>query len=136
MDNSLILILMQRVLFVVYEAPRAISIWFVAWGVRSWLHADLELSRTEKKIRWLVVGVGAASGLIPGAGFTYVRLVFGLVGVAFLAWPNLAHHLTERFGPARTTNAGKADIQSGCRPGGESGNSASASIHEDRDSIR
>jgi len=29
---------------------------------------------------------------LPGPNFAAVRIVAGISGIAFLAWPNLAHH--------------------------------------------
>jgi len=70
----------------------ALSIWFISWAVRRRYQLDYELRRCEQTLRWLVVGVAFALALVPGATFSIGRVTAGILGVAFLAWPNLAHH--------------------------------------------
>jgi hypothetical protein len=76
----------------------AIGIWSAAWGFRYWSGVDDPLDRIEKRIRWTVVGISFL--LIQGRPGMF-RLAFGLMGVAFLAWPNCAYRLgglLRRFG--------------------------------------
>jgi hypothetical protein len=72
------------------------NIWFVVWAIRRQGELDYELDETMKLIRWVVASLCL--------GFTIfrpevlrsprLRISVGLIGLAFLVWPNLACHLT------------------------------------------
>lgn len=71
------------------------SIWFCAWAIRRGGEFDYPLDSTAKAIRWLAVVVLMGIPVnfpksLPPAG----RIVLGFAGLAFLAWPNFAYHLT------------------------------------------
>lgn len=68
----------------------AIGIWAGAWGYRYWSGVDEPLDRAEKGIRWCVVGCSFVFIQSASPKLAIVRLIAGFVGVAFLAWPNLA----------------------------------------------
>ena len=69
------------------------SVWFCSWGIRRAGEFDYPLDFTAKVIRWaLVVLLLGAGESFPG--LSAYRLALGLVGMAFLAWPNFAYHLT------------------------------------------
>jgi hypothetical protein len=91
------LIPLDRILFLKGLATSAVSVWFTAWVIRSSFDLDLKLTRTEQIVRWLVIGVCIAPTLLRGPRYAYVRLIFGIVGVSFFAWPNLGHHVTSVF---------------------------------------
>jgi uncharacterized membrane protein YcfT len=71
----------------------AASAWFVAWVIRRRGEFDVRLTKLEQFVRWMVVAVCVPLTLLPGARLAILRLLAGLVGIAFVAWPNLAHHL-------------------------------------------
>jgi hypothetical protein len=87
----------EMILFLKGLAKSAVSVWFTAWVIRSSLDLDIKLTRTEQVVRWLVVGVCTMLTLLRGPRFAYVRLIFGIVGVSFFAWPNLGHYMTSLF---------------------------------------
>lgn len=69
------------------------SLWFVSWGIRHGSDLDYPLDFTGKAVRWVLVVVLLGAGeCFPG--FSTARLILGLGGVAFLAWPNFAYHFT------------------------------------------
>jgi hypothetical protein len=89
--------LRERLLFFTHLVSGAVSVWFIVWGLRRRFDLDLKLSRAERKIRWMMVGLGAVVALIPGPSFGYFRLLFGVAGVSFFVWPNLGHHAMRLF---------------------------------------
>lgn len=72
------------------------SVWFLCWGLRRRYELDVKLSNLEQKIRWAVVAVASALTLLPGARLASVRIVCFLIGLCFIAWPNLAHHFVQK----------------------------------------
>lgn len=70
------------------------SIWFCAWAIRRQGEMDYPLDATAKAIRWLAVavlmGIPANFRALP----INLRRVLLFSGIAFLAWPNFAYHLT------------------------------------------
>jgi len=69
------------------------SLWFISWGIRRGGEFDYPLDFTGQVVRWVlaVVSLGAAT-YFPG--LSAPRVTLGLCGLAFLAWPNFAYHLT------------------------------------------
>ena len=76
-------------------AESAVSVWFVSWALRLRYELDLELNRSEHIVRWTVIAVSFGLAMLrgPGVGLAVLRIAAGLIGLAFLAWPNLAHHV-------------------------------------------
>jgi hypothetical protein len=78
-------------------ASGAVSVWFFFWVYRRKYELDYKLDKTAQTMRWLIVLFGFAIALIPGPQFKIPRIIAGVMLVAFLAWPNFAHHLTVLF---------------------------------------
>jgi hypothetical protein len=74
-----------------------VGIWIVFWAYRSHYALDYELDRAGHVLRWSVVLLGFSSVLLPGSEFAYVRVAGGVLGLAFLVWPNFAYHLRQLF---------------------------------------
>jgi len=71
------------------------SIWFCAWAIRRGGEFDYPLDFTAKIIRWLSVVIFMGLPVeIPQLLTPAARVVLGLTGLAFLAWPNFAYYLT------------------------------------------
>lgn len=74
-----------------------VNVWFAFWAIRRRGELDIPLDRTAKAVRWMV----ALSFLSFPFAFPHLidsyafRLSVGLVGWAFLCWPNLAFHFTK-----------------------------------------
>jgi len=73
-------------------AEDAASVWFVSWALRRRYELDYKLDRREQILRGAVIAFTFGLTLLPGPNFAAVRIVAGISGIAFLAWPNLAHH--------------------------------------------
>lgn len=69
------------------------SVWFVSWGIRHGSDLDYPLDFTGQVVRWILVVVLLGAGA-SFPGFSEPRLILGMCGLAFLAWPNSAYHLT------------------------------------------
>jgi hypothetical protein len=73
-----------------------LNVWFAFWAIRWRGDLDIPLDTTAKVVRW-TVAISFLSfpfaflHLIDVAAF---RLCVGLIGWAFLCWPNLAFHFT------------------------------------------
>jgi hypothetical protein len=73
---------------------RVVCVWLPFWAMRRKYELDEELSITGRKIRWIIVIVAfTVTCIVPGPGFALVRVSFGLIGIAFLCWPNFAYRL-------------------------------------------
>jgi hypothetical protein len=71
------------------------SIWVCAWAIRRKGEFDYPLDFTARVIRWLAVVVFIGLPVwIPQLLNPVARVVSGFTGLAFLAWPNFAYHLT------------------------------------------
>src|SRR5215470_6449101 len=75
-----------------------IGIWVSVWAIRRKSDVDYRLDSTEKTIRWSIAFIGLSVTRLPGSSLGYVRLAGLLLGMAFLCWPNFAHHLARLFG--------------------------------------
>lgn len=78
-------------------AQAEVCIWFVVWGIRRKGEMDEKLDRTMHMVRWAIACGGWLLASIPGTRFGPARAVIGIVGFAFLCWPNFAYHLTNVF---------------------------------------
>jgi hypothetical protein len=74
-------------------AEEAASVWFVSWALRRRYDLDYKLGGTEQILRWVVIGLAFGFTMLRGPGSALVRVIAGILGIAFLAWPNLAHHM-------------------------------------------
>jgi hypothetical protein len=80
-----------------YSAKIA-CIWLSSWVLRRNAEVDLPLDRTARTVRWMAVAMGFGVGYyVHGQKWGYVRLAGFVFGLAFLCWPNFAHHLTNLF---------------------------------------
>jgi hypothetical protein len=75
-------------------AAGAVSIWFFFWPFRRKYDLDYKLDSTAQLVRWFIVLAGFALALLPGPKYKLVRILAGIMLAVFLAWPNLAYHLT------------------------------------------
>jgi uncharacterized membrane protein YcfT len=82
-----------------------VSVWFVAWAIRRRGEFDIKLTKLEQLLRWLVVAVCFALTLLPSSQLAIPRVIAGLTGICFVAWPNLAHHLSVLFRLIPANNA-------------------------------
>ena len=81
-------------------AEGAASVWFVFWALRRKYELDEKLDLRAQSLRWIVVAIAFGLTMLSGSGFSAVRVIAGIAGTAFLAWPNLAHHamnVADRF---------------------------------------
>jgi hypothetical protein len=72
------------------------NIWFVVWAISHRGELDYDLDLNAKIIRWFVVVVclGLAIQVPQLLNPPWFRFTVGLIGIAFLVWPNFAYHLT------------------------------------------
>ena len=70
------------------------AVWVCAWAIRRKGELDYPLDSTAKVVRWVAVvilmGIPANFPSLP----INLRRVLDFSGIAFLAWPNFAYHLT------------------------------------------
>jgi hypothetical protein len=100
--HSILIILMKIIdtetaAYLTGLAKSVFSIWLVAWMIRRGNDIDVRLNRLEQYIRWLVVTVAFVCVLPSGSSFEAIRVGGGVIGIAFLVWPNLGHHTVELF---------------------------------------
>jgi hypothetical protein len=76
-------------------ASGAASIWFISWAIRRRYEIDCQLTRKEQVIRWSVVAAGFVLAFLQGGEFEIVRIVAGVLALAFLAWPNFARSVAD-----------------------------------------
>ena len=81
------------------DVAAIMSIWIASWAIWHKGELDYNLDGAGKIIRWLSVGI--CLGLVFLApellNLSYLRISVFVLGMAFLAWPNLAYHLTRFF---------------------------------------
>jgi hypothetical protein len=65
-------------------------IWLSVWAIRRKSEVDYPLGTSAQWIRWIVVLLGFTVAYF--APFKSIRLVSGFTALAFLCWPNCAHH--------------------------------------------
>jgi hypothetical protein len=89
----------ETILYIEQLAGTAVSVWFVCWAYRRRYELDIHLTRSEQIARWVVVAICLAITLLPGAHLQLaaIRIIGGLVGICFVAWPNLGHHALNLF---------------------------------------
>src|SRR5271167_2344927 len=76
-------------------SAKIVCIWLSVWAIRRNAEADYALDRLARAVRWVVVFLGfAVAYYVPGPGLWCVRVAGGVLGLAFLCWPNFAYHLT------------------------------------------
>lgn len=68
----------------------SLSIWFVSWAWRRKSGDTERLDSAAQVLRWIAVAMAYAITFVPGADLAWLRVTFLLVGLAFIAWPNLA----------------------------------------------
>ena len=73
-------------------AEGAASVWFVSWALRRRYELDCKLDRREQILRWAFIAAAFGLTLLRAPEFSAVRVLAGISGIAFLAWPNLAQH--------------------------------------------
>lgn len=76
----------------------AVSVWFVSWALRRKYELDYKLTAMEQLTRWVIVAVAFGLTFLPDSNLATVRITSGILGIAFVAWPNLARHLMGLFG--------------------------------------
>jgi hypothetical protein len=102
--------LRETLLYAGQLAEGAASVWFVSWALRRRYELDYKLDRREQILRWAVIAFTFGLALLPGPNFAAVRIVVGISGIAFLAWPNLAHHT---MGLAEQVHLAKGSYRAG-----------------------
>jgi peptidoglycan biosynthesis protein MviN/MurJ (putative lipid II flippase) len=83
-------------------AKGSVSVWFIAWALRRRYELDEKLGWREQTLRWSAIAVAFAVALLGGSDLAAVRIIAWIVATLFLAWPNLAFHLTARINQLRT----------------------------------
>jgi hypothetical protein len=73
-----------------------VNIWIAAWAIRRQGELDYELDPTAKFIRWIVASLCLGIPIFRPEVLKSpsLRISLGLIGLAFLVWPNLAYHLS------------------------------------------
>jgi len=90
-----------HLVFAEYIASRAITIWLPIWLIRKGRKVDARHSRAGMLIRWaIVLGCLLLVVSLPPPGFVAARIVFGIVGLIVLCWPNFVWNALQntRFG--------------------------------------
>lgn len=91
---------------------KSTTIWLSVWAIRYKADWDYRLSTTAKMTRWgVVLGAYFLAASLPGKELGTARVLIGLLGLAFLCWPNFAYHLTNCFvaWPTTTGNVLSSD---------------------------
>jgi hypothetical protein len=89
-----------------------VTIWFFFWPYRRKFELDVKLDRTEQALRWSVFLIGFSIQLLRNPEYKWLRFVAMIVAIAFVAWPNYAHHvamLARRFGVMRPPESKGSD---------------------------
>ena len=75
----------------------SLTLWFAVWVIRYRGDLDRKLDPIALRLRWGIAGVTHALVIFASEWLNYpaTRIAVWAVGAAFLAWPNLAYHLTE-----------------------------------------
>jgi hypothetical protein len=73
-------------------AEGAVSVWFVSWAIRRRYELDIKLDQREQLLRRILIAAAFGLTLLGGPHFAVVRIIAGISGLTFLAWPNLARH--------------------------------------------
>lgn len=71
----------------------AVCLWLVCWGVRRKYELDYKLDSRTQKTRWAIISVCFLCAMLQGDEFKWLRILSGIIGLGFVAWPNLAYHL-------------------------------------------
>lgn len=79
-------------------ASCAVSVWFISWAIRRRYELDHNLTRIEQFIRWMIVLVAFGLTFLSGSNFAMTRIIAGITGMLFVAWPNLAHRVLAIIG--------------------------------------
>jgi len=85
-------------------AGRVAGIWLTSWAIRRRLGVNTKLTTQEHVTRWCVVLLCLVIMLLQGPQFLIARIAAGLIGLWFLVWPNVSHHVV-RFIFRRGENA-------------------------------
>jgi hypothetical protein len=85
-------VLSKHIAYASQIASAAVSVWIVSRGIRRRLECDYELSRREQTLRWTVVLLAFGLTFATGSNLATMRVVAGIVGLTFVAWPNLAYY--------------------------------------------
>ncbi len=88
----------ESVVYIRQLAASAASVWFLGWAIRRRYDLDIKLTIAEQIVRWIVVAVCLGMTLLQGLQFAAVRIIAGVIGICFIAWPNLGHHTMKFFG--------------------------------------
>lgn len=97
-------------------ASPAVGLWLGIWGLRRKLGSDYKLDKAERAVRWTVVLTCWIIGSLPGRAIGPVAAVAVVAGLAFLWWPNCAHHLMRLL--HRTQAESENQHPAGFRPRG------------------
>jgi hypothetical protein len=73
-----------------FLAQAGICIWVLVWSVRRRAGIDRKLDAEARLIRWVVVYACWLLASIPTSRLGPLRAIPGILGLAFLCWPNLA----------------------------------------------
>jgi hypothetical protein len=85
-----------------FAFQKSLGLWLTSWVLRHSAGWDYKLGGTATLFRWGTVLVAyLLAAALPGPGI--VRVMFLLIGLAFLCWPNFAYHLNGLFTSRPTT---------------------------------
>ena len=83
-------------------------IWLSAWFLRRKYEVDYQLDWKGHLIRWLVVASGFyVAAALRGPQYTVHRVTAGVVGLAFLCWPNISYHLSRVLRHSERSDGGE-----------------------------
>src|SRR5215469_13093524 len=76
----------------------SLSIWFIIWSIHRNLDVDKPLDASAKYLRFTIVilryAFAAMPSVRPGSTAAVLQVIFAVIGLAFLCWPNFAYYLT------------------------------------------
>jgi hypothetical protein len=74
-------------------ASTCIGIRFITWGMERKFELGEQPKPRARTIRWSIVLGSLLLGYVPGEKLWALRVLAGIVGVAFACWPNFSNRV-------------------------------------------